>query len=108
MSHEIVSGLIGLSLMARSIDFALTRQGVFKVGEKRLPAVHESVSRPDKPRSESLTRFLPSPEDSEVEEPMVEGVIAWREEVMNDGWRPIDITEGMRPLKPGRSSVIPT
>ena len=59
MPHEIVSGLIGLSLMARSIDFALTRQGVFKIGEKRLPAVHESVSRPDKPRSESVTRFLP-------------------------------------------------
>ena len=57
--------------------------------------------------STSDTRFLPSPEESEVEVPMVEGVIAWAEEVMKDGCRPIDMTEGTRPLKSGRSSIMP-
>ncbi|KAI0087178.1 hypothetical protein BDY19DRAFT_306135 [Irpex rosettiformis] len=57
MFHNWCRGLMGLSLIARSIDFAFARQGVRKAGEKQLPAVHETIPKPS--NTQSVTRFLP-------------------------------------------------
>ncbi|KAI0821522.1 hypothetical protein BC629DRAFT_464268 [Irpex lacteus] len=48
---------MGLSIIARSIDFALARRGVFKIGEKQLPAIHENV--PQRETTTSIAKFFP-------------------------------------------------
>jgi hypothetical protein len=51
-------GIIGLSLLALCIDFAFSRDGRLKAGEKQLPSLRESSSRG--PHAHSVARFFPA------------------------------------------------
>ncbi|PIL23846.1 hypothetical protein GSI_13597 [Ganoderma sinense ZZ0214-1] len=44
--YEWNRGLMGLVVIAKSIDFALAKEGRFKINERSLPAIYESENKP--------------------------------------------------------------